>query len=66
MVLELYGKKARLRLMALMYSGIWEAYLIDAPIAIRADNPMEVHPDERKWLTSNEHRRINSGERYSC
>jgi hypothetical protein len=51
--------------MALMYSGIWEAYLIDAPIAIRADNPMEVHPDERKWLTSNEHRRINSGERYS-
>jgi len=32
MALELYGKKARLRLIALMYSGIYPSYLIDGPV----------------------------------
>jgi hypothetical protein len=48
MVLELYGKKARLRLMALMYSGIRKVYLIDAPIAIRIDDPTRPSAPSRR------------------
>jgi len=54
MVLELYGKKARLRLMALMYSGILRVYPIDDPISILVDDPTRPIQTSKKWLSSNE------------